>query len=313
MMRSDGNCGTPVSVSGRMKHPMIAILWLAVLIAGCSGAAPSGTSGPLTDAELKLALVDRLGPLWFCDPDEYPVSRGDEALLAVQRFPEVQSDAEAFMAIIARLGIAPDADIDDRQKVDIYREWKGLNAIQLLPIGGDRFAFDILTRAPNTPEGGLRTNGEIDRSGTIRIREQVASGEPSCPICLGLGTLIATPDGPVPVERLGVGDLVWSPDATGRRRATPILEAGHTQAPRGHRVVELQLADGRHVSVSPGHPLADESLVGTLRVGDVVDGSRVASARLVDYVGSHTYDILPGGPTGAYWAGGILLQSTLGS
>jgi len=31
----------------------------------------------------------------------------------------------------------------------------------------------------------------------------------------------------------------------------------------------------------------------------------------VAYSGDRTYDLLPAGPTGFYWAGGILLSSTL--
>ena len=43
----------------------------------------------------------------------------------------------------------------------------------------------------------------------------------------------------------------------------------------------------------------------------MVDGARVASAERVRAAGSATYDVLPDGGTGIYWANGILLQSTL--
>jgi len=42
-----------------------------------------------------------------------------------------------------------------------------------------------------------------------------------------------------------------------------------------------------------------------------VDGAKVTLWELVPYRGSRTYDLLPAGTTGEYWADGILLSSTL--
>ena len=50
---------------------------------------------------------------------------------------------------------------------------------------------------------------------------------------------------------------------------------------------------------------------GTLEVGDMVDGSNVALWTLEPYSGGRTYDLLPAGASGTYWANGILLASTL--
>jgi hypothetical protein len=36
----------------------------------------------------------------------------------------------------------------------------------------------------------------------------------------------------------------------------------------------------------------------------------VIGADLISYAGDRTYDLLPSGSTGAYWAGGILIGST---
>jgi hypothetical protein len=41
------------------------------------------------------------------------------------------------------------------------------------------------------------------------------------------------------------------------------------------------------------------------------DGSTVVSARRIAYRGGFTYDLLPSGPTGTYFANGVLLGSTL--
>jgi hypothetical protein len=42
-----------------------------------------------------------------------------------------------------------------------------------------------------------------------------------------------------------------------------------------------------------------------------MDGGRVVSAERVAYTGGATFDVLPAGTTGAYWANGVLLGSTL--
>src|SRR5207302_10199164 len=78
-----------------------------------------------------------------------------------------------------------------------------------------------------------------------------------------------------------------------------------------HRVVHLVLADGREVLVSPGHKTADGRPVGTLNIGDILDGSTIMHLELVPYAAGQTYDLLPSGATGHYWANGILLSSTL--
>jgi hypothetical protein len=68
------------------------------------------------------------------------------------------------------------------------------------------------------------------------------------------------------------------------------------------------LADGGAVLVSPGHPLPDGLPVAALRVGDAYD---VASADRIPYGGGRTFDLLPSGDTGVYWANGIELESRL--
>jgi hypothetical protein len=129
-------------------------------------------------------------------------------------------------------------------------------------------------------------------------------------ICLAAQDMIATPSGQVLVSRLRAGMIVWTLDPAGQRVAAPLLLVIHTPAPPGHYVVRLTLVDGRVVEASPGHPTADGRLVGGLNVGDTVDGSPVVRVDRVPYVGD-TWDLLPAGPTGVYWAGNIRLSSTL--
>jgi len=131
------------------------------------------------------------------------------------------------------------------------------------------------------------------------------------PICLSGETMIATPAGELMVKNIKAGDVVWSIDAKGEKIAVPVQIAAHTAAPPDHHVVHLRLSDGRELFVSPGHPLATGETVGSLRVGDTVDGAFVKSATLILYKEKYTYDILPGSETRSYIANGILLKSTL--
>jgi hypothetical protein len=297
-------------------RPFLALLAAVVIaLAACSSSgtpAPRSSPGaPLSIAELRLHLIDQLGPLWYCDRDSFPLAREDEAALAVQRFGEVQADREAFAAIVARLGMTADATFTADQKLAIYRTWKQLNAITLEPTGDGRNHFDYLNMpAPGAAEG-RRTTGTIDAGGSIAVEQQQPATAPNCPICLARGTRIATPDGDVAIEGIRVGMRVWSIDAAGRRIVETVVRIGQTHLPPTIVFVRMVLDDGRNVRASPGHPLADGRPLGTINGGDRVDGSRVVTATLEPYDGQSTFDLLPTGPTGVYFADGVPLGSTL--
>jgi hypothetical protein len=310
----------------RRMRTLLAI-GLVIALAGCAQAAagspgasgePGSSVGPspsngaaLSDAALKYRLVDQLGKPLFCDPDEYPVARGDAATLARERLPAIRADQPTYAAIAKHLGIDPAKALTQEQTLAVYTDWKMLRALVLTSAGTDAWTFDYIAAGAPGEKGGFHVTGSIDAAGHIRVASREASGPPPCPICLARGTLIATPSGGVPVEALRVGQLVWTADAAGGRVAAPIAQVGSTPVPATHLVVDLVLADGREVFVSPGHPLPDGRPVGDLRSGDVVDGSAVVSADLVPYGGGSTFDLLPAGDTGVYWANGIELASTL--
>lgn len=278
---------------------------------------PSATPGPsdgvlLSNAALKYRLIDALGRPWFCDPDEYPVARADEQDVAIQRFAEVQADGPTFDAVVGRLALSAGAGgWSAEQKLAIYHEWKTLNAIVLDPIGGPGSRFDFIQVPVGGAAQGTRTAGTISATGVVTVEQQARSSQPVCPICLARGTLIDTPDGPRAVEKLRVGDLVWTLDVDGGRVAASLLAIGSVRAPADHQVVHLVLADGRELWASPGHSLADGRKLGDLRRGDTVDGSVVVSSEWVAYTGGSTFDILPAGVSGTYWADGVALRSTL--
>jgi Hint domain-containing protein len=273
---------------------------------------PSPAPGGLTQAKLKYRIVDRFGPLAFCDPDYYPVARADEQALAHQRLPEIQKDAPTFGAILVHLGIATNPPYTDEQELAIYREWKMLNALRLEQISaGFHFNGVFVGFGSPTATAERRVDGTIDQQGNITVASSTPSGRPPCPICLARGTRIATPSGDVAVDDLKVGDVVWTLDADGARVARALIETGSTTVPATHRVVQLRLSDGRAVNVSPGHPTADGRKVGDLAAGDAYDGAVVVSADLTPYAGGATFDVLPAGATGMYWANSVLLGSTI--
>lgn len=303
-------------------HRVLAALATSFLLAACqwAGWLPTSSPGPasgggdgLTEGEAKYALLAELGALWYCDPDFYPIARDDEQAAAVANWEAVTADRQVFEAILEHLGWSPERDLSDGDRLTVYREWKVLRAITLEASGGSAWRFDLLTLDDPQTQTGHRTVGIIDDRGEIQVELAEPSTGPACPICLSRGTRIDTPGGEVAVERLRPGDMVWTIGSDGRRVAAPLAAVGSTPVSNTHRVVHLVLDDGREAFISPGHPTADGRKVGNLSPGDELDGTRVAAADPVLYAGGATYDLLPAGGNGAYWANGILLGSTLAS
>jgi hypothetical protein len=75
--------------------------------------------------------------------------------------------------------------------------------------------------------------------------------------------------------------------------------------------MQVVLETGTTLEISASHPTADGRVLGDLTAGAELDGVRVVSAELVPYEHSHTYDILPASDTATYYAGGVLIGSTL--
>lgn len=294
-----------------------AALTLILAACGSSGTpspspSPPPTPGPARSVtELKLALISSYGPLWYCDPDFYPIQRQDEIQSAKERWAEVTADGAAFKVIADAAGLDSAGPFTDDQRLTLYRSWKVVQAIALDSIGNDTYRFDYLAQPKAGGAEGTRTGGAIGADGSISVEQQVAATEPICPICLARGTLIETPQGGVVVEDLGIGDALWTLDTSGRRIEGTVIALGSTVAPANHRVVRLILSDGRSVTASPGHPLADGRHLGDLRVGDAVDGSVVASVASIAYALGRTFDLVVSGPTGTYLVDGIALGSTL--
>jgi hypothetical protein len=139
--------------------------------------------------------------------------------------------------------------------------------------------------------------------------------EGTCPMgcvlcdCNAPDTPIATPDGERPIASLREGDLVYSVEDEAVV-VVPIAIVVRNPV-SGHEVVRLTLDDGTVLEVSARHPLVDGRRIGDLRPGADVAGVGIRTAEVVPYAHAFTHDILPASRSGAYYAGGVLLRSTL--
>jgi hypothetical protein len=289
----------------------VALLVLVCAACGASGAAPGSAVGtPLTSSQLKFKVMDSVGKPVYCDRDFYPIARqGGEQANALTHYPVIRADGEAYPAIAAHENL-PAGDLTDAQKLVLYRAWKLLQAVSLTPAGAD-YSFSYRVLSSSGTASYLLATGTVRVDGVVMVSSRTPTGPPNCPICLAAATLISTPNGDVRVTEIKVGMMVWTASADGRRMAEPVREIGSTLVPPTHLMVHLVLADGRELLASPGHRTADGRALGSLARGDSLDGSTVITWELVPYAGDRTYDILPAGPTGEYWANGILLSTTI--
>ncbi|MDP2920350.1 MAG: Hint domain-containing protein, partial [Dehalococcoidia bacterium] len=259
----------------RPENIFLKLFLLAVLVPGLllSACKPQPEQPPvvLSLPELKYKLLDEYKDIFWCDPEFYPVGRpGVEEKNSLEQFPAIRADKAEFSAILKELGLPDKADYSDVEKLAIYREHKKLTyPIQMTATTGD-YQFSL-----RVGEGqGQRLEGTITTAGRIKVTKREPSFN-TCPICLAKGTLIDTPAGPVPVERLSVGTEIWTVNSAGEQIPAPIVRVASTPVPPSFRVVRVTLQDGRSVTASPGHPTADDKALGDYQMGDILDGSPV--------------------------------------
>jgi hypothetical protein len=287
-------------------------IWLVLVAAACGSAGGGGgpVGSPLTVDQLKFKVIDAVGAPVFCDPDFYPIARaGGEEASADTYYPQIKAKAELYSAIAAHEHL-PSGELDEAQKLTLYRAFKELRAL-VLTQSGNSYTFEIRVRKPAPNSGVELVAGSVRVDGVVTVTSRTPSAMPPCPICLAANTLIATPNGEVRVTDIRPGMIVWTSAGDGSRIAAPVVEVGSIAVPAGHMMVHVRLADGRELLASPGHRTADGRPLGSLAAGDRLDGSAITLWELLPYGGSRTYDLLPGGPTETYWADGILLSSTL--
>ncbi len=257
--------------------------------------------------ELDYKLLAAYPDYFWCDSDFYPVARqGQEQANALAQFAAIQADGAEFSAILKQTGFPTQAAYTDEQKLTIYREHKKLTRALTLTPEGDHYTFTIRTGQGQ----GKSVEGTISAAGSIKVLKETVSFN-TCPICLTRGTLISTPSGQVPVETLQPGRMVWSIDSSGSRIAVSILKTSQTAVSLKYLVVKVTLEDGRNITASAGHPSTQGRPLGDYRIGEMLDGGLISEINFLDYAGQATFDLLPAGPTGWYYANDILLGSTL--
>lgn len=293
-----------------MRRTLAAVVAALAVACGSAAPIPSPVRSPLNVTQLKFAVTDAVGAPVYCDPDFYPLARpGGEQASAIAKYPVIQADSEVYAAIVAHEHL-PSGDLDDAQKLVLYRAWKLLNALTLTKSGSD-YSFQYRVLSKTGTASYLMVLGTVRVDGLVAVSSRTPTGAPNCPICLAAATLISTPSGAVRVTEVKPGMLVWTAAADGSRIAVPVLEVGSIAVPAGHLMVHLVLADGRELLASPGHRTADGRQLGLVARGDALDGSTITLWELVPYAGDRTYDLLPAGSTGTYWANGVQLSSTL--
>lgn len=128
-------------------------------------------------------------------------------------------------------------------------------------------------------------------------------------VCASPDTPIATPSGPRAIAELRPGDRVYSVDH-GRVVAVPIRRVQRVDV-HLHSVMRVELASGATLEISAPHPTADGRRFGDLAVGEELDGVRILRVERIPYAFDATYDILPDSDTGSYFAGGVLIGSSM--
>jgi len=165
--------------------------------------------------------------------------------------------------------------------------------------------------------GEKASNGCTVEMTLLKINQNTATflkkeyNDRPCPICLSEDTVLDTPNGKVNIKELNQGMEIFTQDSSGNKQIGKILKTGKTLVLPDHKMVHIVLADNRELYGSPNHPTANGKILGQLQIGDVLDNSKIKKAEIISYTGTYTYDILPSGDTGFYWANGILIKSTL--
>jgi len=154
--------------------------------------------------------------------------------------------------------------------------------------------------------------GPLDMGPRCAEPDEHGSCTPGCAplcICADPDTPIATPTGSRPIASLRAGELVYSVDG-GQLVVVPIARTQRTPV-SAHRVMRVTLSSGAVLEISAGHPTADGRRFQDLRAGEALDGVAITAVEVVPYEHDATYDILPASDTGAYFAAGVLVGSTL--
>jgi hypothetical protein len=164
---------------------------------------------------------------------------------------------------------------------------------------------------PNSKEQPVITNLE---DGTLRYKyaDREFRGTPNRCKCLPASAQITTSNGTISIDLLKQGDKVITVTANGEQVEMPIKIVNKVEVLNDHKMLVIELADGRKLQVTAGHPSNIPSKnLGDLKEGEKWNGSTIHKISEINYTEKYTYDILPEGETGYYFVNGILIGSTL--
>lgn len=169
---------------------------------------------------------------------------------------------------------------------------------------------------PTTPVMIKNKDGKLVADGTLQfgysnLNSRGVWQKPCYKKCLPPETAIYTPYGLAKVSDLKIGDIIYTTNKEGQRIEAPIINKDSVKVAFNHLLINILLEDGRRIKCTPEHPNADYSLLSSLKTGNLLDGSKVIEIHFEHYTQPYTFDILPAGETGVYWASGIRLGSTL--
>ena len=120
-------------------------------------------------------------------------------------------------------------------------------------------------------------------------------------------TLIKTSKGDKKISKIQFGDLVISDGGEIIR----VIDLTKIKA-KNWLIVHVEFDDGIILEATPNHPLGPNKYkFENLMVGHEIDGHKVASVKLIPYKHKYIYDILPQSRSGAYYANGVLIGSSL--
>ena len=142
---------------------------------------------------------------------------------------------------------------------------------------------------------------------------------PPIETCFGAGTLISTPSGDRPIERLSIGDAVWAFDTQAGVRVQSTVSAVHQHDDQA--LGALTLADGRALRVTPNHPIYLPERDAYLPAGELtgsesllqLNGDGAVTLAVVDGFEdgvdrARVYNLTVEG-THNYFAGGVLVHN----
>ena len=233
------------------------------------------------------------------------MARDDQQAAADAWWSRADHGSPEVVAILGQHGYRQPLAAD--QRLVAYQDHKKLKVVVMRAVSNG-YEFELSVGPGGEPDqtvvGVITPGGQI----TERSRRPRVGG---CPICLEAAARIATPGGEVAIATLASGDLVWTVDRAGRRVAARVERIVRRPTPGPHLMLRLRLTDGRALVAAGAHPGADGQYLRELTAGQNYDGARVASVEWITSTATATFDILPSGPTGRYWANGILVGSTL--